>query len=201
MTDPATLAKRIEPYHAVMFGLESGCAHTSDMKRAWAGHVGKEIAYVACDRSEVEENICSRLGLQRTPTLSFGGVQFPGFVPLPKVKDLLDLADSVGEGLKARKSTLFTRDGCGWCDRQQLMLGPLAPSVEVVNCSESAQASRCKAAGVAAVPAWRMGDDKSGSPIIPGFRVLPELRAMVLADSDGLKRMASAASGGDGKTC
>lgn len=194
--DPATLAKRLEPFHAVQFGLDANCPHTADMKRAWQGHVGKEIAYVACDASEAAMDLCSRVGLSRTPSLSFGGVMFPGFVPLPKVKELLDLADSVGEGLRARRATLFTRVGCGWCDRQTLLLGPLAPSVEVVNCSEGgAPAARCRAAGVGAVPAWRMGED---APLIPGYRVLPELRAMTLADREGLQRMAAAAGG---KTC
>ena len=196
MDDPTALGSRLSSYHAVMFGMDVGCAHTQEMKRAWGAALGRDIAYVACDRSEKDEALCARSGITRTPTLSFGGVSWPGFVPLPKVRELLDLSDAVGAALKERRATLFTRDGCGWCDRQALLLGPLLPQVEVVNCSRAGDARRCSDAGVAGVPAWRIGDDASGAPLIPGFRVLPELQALARADADGLRRMAEAAGGG-----
>jgi glutaredoxin len=203
MADPQapTLAARLAAYHAVMFGLDEGCAYTAQAKRAWGPALGAEIAYVACDRSPQEEALCGAAGISTTPTLSFGGVQFPGFVPLPKVADLLDLADGVGAKLGERRATLFTRPGCSWCDRQRLMLGPLAARVDVVNCDVDRR--RCADAGVRAVPAWRIGDDASGAPTIPGYRVLPELQAMARADAAELRHMAAsvASAGGGDKTC
>ncbi len=192
----AALGARLRPFHAVLFGLDAGCAHTQEAKRAWGPALGRDIAYVPCDRSERDETLCARSGITRTPTLSFGGVSWPGFVPLAKVAELLDAADGVGAALKERRATLFTRDGCGWCDRQALLLGPLMAQVEVVNCSRADAARRCSAAGVVGVPAWRIGDDASGAPLVPGFRVLPELQALARADPDGLRRLAESASGG-----
>ena len=197
MPDAAELARRLEPFHAVMFGLDEGCTYTDQMKAAWGPALGREIAYVPCDKNEAYETLCARAGIQKTPTLSFGGIQFPGFVPLGRVEELLNLADAIGDALQEKKVTIFTRKNCGWCERQTLLLGPLAPKVEFVNCDD--QAKRCAAAGVGAVPAWRMGDDKSKAPLIPGFRVLPEIHEMVKANPEELRSMAAAAAGG--KTC
>ena len=188
-SDAATasaLGSRLRPFHAVMFGLDSGCAHTSAMKAAWGPVLGRDIAYVPCDGSPRERALCATTGVSTTPTLSFGGVQFPGFVPLPRVGELLDLADAVGATLASRGTAIFTRPNCGWCERQRLLLGPLARSIEWVDCD--AQRARCAAAGVAAVPAWRVGGE--GAPLVPGFRELREVQALALAELPEMRRMA-----------
>lgn len=208
--DAASLAARLRPYRPVMFGLDAGCAHTAAMKAAWGRELVTAFNYIACDASDAAGAVCGRAGVTRTPTLAFGGVQFPGFVPLPKVRELLDAADGVGEALSGAGAVLYTRPDCRPCEVQKALLGPQLGRVEVVDCVASEE--RCDAAGVSIVPTWQMhaatataastaargasGGRPALGPLIPGVRVLPELRAMALADAGTQAAMAEAAAGG-----
>ena len=115
-------------------------------------------------------------------------MQFPGFVPLAKTRDLLDLADGVGDSLQRRDTTLFVRDGCGWCKRQLATLGPNAAKVDIVRCEADggeAARRRCADAGVGAVPAWQIGGN---STLLLGYQPLPALKQLVELDSAALKQ-------------
>ena len=193
-SDRDALAARLHSYHAVAFGVES-CPHTAEMRRAWGKALGPpssspRIVYIGCDASPKEEELCRSAGIQTTPTLAFGGVQFPGYVPLPRVRELLDLADAVGDGLVRRDAVCYVRPGCVWSLRQRTTLGPIASKVAFVDCS--VESARCAAAGVQAVPAWQVGG--AAAPVVHGFQPIPGLQALVNADESELRSQAATSS-------
>lgn len=184
------LASRLKAYSAVAFGVDHGCAHTAAMKRAWGPALGHDVGYVPCDAGPREADVCAKVGITTTPTLVFGGVQFPGFVPLSKVEELLDAADSVGAALAARSARLYVRPTCSWSTRQRTTLGPGVCGIDVVDCSTDE--ARCARDGVRAVPAWTFADAGGRrTPVVHGFQPLPGLQALLAADADGLATAAA----------
>jgi glutaredoxin len=190
--DRDALGARLREYKAVMFGLDAGCPHTADMKRAWGPSLGRDMLYIACDAGAQNATLCERAGVSTTPTLVFGGVQFPGFVPLRRVEELVDRADAVGRQLAARRATVFVRPDCVWSARQRAVLGPSAALLDFVDCSTAER--RCAEAGVRAVPAWRLGDQRA--PLVHGFQPIPALQELLGLDEGELRRVAEGSAEG-----
>ena len=120
----------------------------------------------------------------------------PGHAPAPVVAKVLDSVDQTFDTLRSRGAVLYGREGCVWTQRQRALLGPRADAVTYVNCD--AEARRCSAAGVLAVPAWGLGRREgsggggaaaAAGPIVVGFQRMPQLLALAFADGAALERL------------
>lgn len=203
MTSPldqqASVAARLGAHGAALFGLLKGCPYSDRMREEWAEYLPPAastqtasglapITFVPCDGGAQAEELCRAVGITMTPTLIFAGMSIKGYTSPAAMMDLVNLAPKVSGKLHARQTVLYGRDSCAWTGRQKKVLGLSLSDITYVNCE--ADAKRCEAAGVAAVPAFSI----DASPPIYGYRKLPELSGLAVADRSALAGAAAASS-------
>lgn len=169
--DASRLADQLRAMGAVLF-TQAADEHSARALADLAPLVASgAVLHVACDAGPGEAAACTRAGVAITPTLAAGGERAEGYASLRSYLALADAPAPVAAALAARGARVYGRDGCVWTRRQKAVLGVGAAAL-YVDCDSAAGAPACEAAGVDAVPAWKL----PGRALAPGYRPLGALR-------------------------